>query len=70
MAINLPDIDAAIEAISGGSQSFTVDGMTYSKASLAALHQLRTDLIREQSRSAGNRPLFRQTHMSNAGYSS
>ena len=69
MAIVLPDVDAAITAITGGAQSFSVDGMTYTRANLGALRQIRADLIREQGRSDGTRPLFRQVHLSGAGYS-
>lgn len=68
MAIVLSDVDAAITAINGGAQSFAVDGMSYSRANLNALLALRRDLISEQGRSGGARPLFRKVHMSNAGY--
>jgi len=69
MAITLATVETAIEAIQTGSQSFSVDGQTYTAASLDALIRLRDRLIAETGRSAATRPLFRAFGFRSMGYS-
>ena len=69
MAVDLTTVNAAITAIQDSGQSFTLDGMTYSKGNLSALIDLREQLQRETERSGGSRPLFRRFKCSGMGYS-
>jgi len=69
MALTLTDVETAISSIQSGGQSFTVDGITYSAASLPALVRLREQLLSDNDRSDGTRPVFRGFKMSGMGYS-
>ena len=68
MAVSLTDVESAISAIQSGSQSFTVDGVSYTKANVNALIQLRTKLQREAERSGGSRPVMRAFNFTGMGY--
>ena len=68
MSLTVTTVETAITAIETSGQSFTLDGMTYSKADLNALRQLRKDLQAETERSGGNRPVFRGSGFSTMGY--
>jgi len=70
MEVNLVDVESAIAQIQEGGQSVTLDGFTYSAASLAALASLRDTLKAEELRSTGARPVFRRFKLSNAAYGS
>jgi hypothetical protein len=48
--------EAAIAAISGGLQSYTVMGQTFSRASLATLHRMLNEARREYLASTGAKP--------------
>ena len=47
MALTLETVEKAIESIQSGGQSFTVDGVTYTQASLGTLIELRKQLKTE-----------------------
>jgi len=66
MALTLATVETAIEGILASGQSVTVDGMSYSKASLPALMQMRVTLKAEAARAS--RPTFRRVNMHKAGY--
>ena len=68
MATTTATVDAAISAINDNGQSFTVDGVTYSRANLSSLIELRDRLKQEEARSSGNRPLLRGLNLSGMGY--
>ena len=69
MSITLAEVETAITQIQTSGQSFTVDGINYSRANLSALIQLRDNLKGETDRSAGSRPTFRGFDFSAGGYS-
>jgi len=68
MAVNLTTVDAAIESIQSNGQSVTVDGQTYTQATISSLISLRRQLQREALRSGGSRPLMRAVNLSGMGY--
>jgi hypothetical protein len=47
MALTLATVETAIEGLLTGSQSWTVDGQSYTQASLPALIELRKQLKQE-----------------------
>lgn len=49
MALTVAQIDAAIEAILTTGQSFTVDGVTYTRADLGRLQDFRRQVQAEES---------------------
>lgn len=51
MALSVATLDAAIEGLLSGAQTVSVDGMSYTKASLSSLIDLRKQLLYE----SGNR---------------
>lgn len=66
MALTLATVETAIETLISGSQSFSVDGVTYSKASLPALWEARKVLKAEADRST--RPAVRAFNFGAAAY--
>lgn len=68
MAVTIPEVDQAICAIQEGAQSFTVDGVTYNKAKLNELWAIRKDLMSEENRTNGSRPLGRGFKFTGMGY--
>lgn len=54
MALTLDKIEAAIEAILDGAQSYTVGDTTYTRADLDKLKALRRELRQESLESSGN----------------
>ena len=66
MALTLATIETAIEKLLSGGQSVTVDGMTYTQASLPGLIQLRDKLKHEADRAS--RPTIRAFGMRGMGY--
>jgi len=66
MALTLSTIETAIETLLSGGQSVTVDGMTYTRASLGALITMRDKLKHESDRST--RPTFRAVNLDHMGY--
>ena len=69
MSITLTEVETAITQIQESGQSFTVDGITYSRANFSLLIQLRDNLKGETDRSAGSRPTFRGFDFTAGGYS-
>ncbi len=67
MALTVAQIDTAIVAILESGQSVSVDGVSYSKASLSALQALRDRVAKIES--ASNRPLVRAMNFRGMGYS-
>ena len=47
MALTLATVETAIEALLTGSQSFTIDGQTYTQVALGPLMEMRKQLKRE-----------------------
>jgi hypothetical protein len=47
MALTLATVETAIENLIAGGQSFTIDGQTYTQASLAGLMAMRKELRKE-----------------------
>ncbi|MFA5423464.1 MAG: hypothetical protein WC374_06355 [Phycisphaerae bacterium] len=68
MATTLTEVETAITQVQTSGQSFTADGITYSRANLSALIQLRDKLLNSTARSAGQRPLFRGFDFTTLGY--
>jgi len=68
MSITLSEVETAITQVEESGQSFTVDGITYGRANLSALIQLRDSLRGETDRSSGSRPTFRGFNFSAGGY--
>ena len=68
MAVTVTTIDAAITEILTSGQSFTLDGVTYSRGNLNALYALRQTLIMESAQSEGTRPAMRGFNFSGMGY--
>ena len=62
----MAQVNTAIETILTGGQSFSVDGVTYTQASLGALQALRAELMAQTSRAT--RPLFRAFRGVSMGY--
>ena len=65
----IAEADAAITQISTSGQSFTVDGINYSRANLDALTNHLEKLRAEAARAAGSRPTFRRFDFTSGGYS-
>ena len=70
MALTVAEIDQGITDINVGGQSFTLDGMTYTRGNVAQLVDIRNRLQKEAERSGGKRPPFRAFKMGSMGYSS
>lgn len=66
MALSVATIDAAIEAIISNGQRISIEGITYDRASLQSLIDLR-DKIQSQSDRA-TRPAIRAVNISGMGY--
>ena len=64
----LAEIDAAITKVTEEGQSSAVDGISYTRANLAALNQLRDTLTAESGRASGSRPTFRGYNFASMGY--
>jgi len=69
MALTLATVEAAIEAIQDGAQSWSVDGMSYTMANIDVLIDLRARLQNELGRSEGTRPMLRGFGFKSMGYS-
>ena len=54
MALTLATVETAIEALLSGGQSVSIDGMSYTQASLTGLIQMRKEL-RKEAGSAGHK---------------
>ena len=66
MALTLAVVETAIEALIAGGQSFSVDGLTFSQASLPSLWEARKQLKAESDRST--RPTIRGVNFGSMGY--
>jgi hypothetical protein len=64
--MTLTQVNTAIETILTGGQSFTVEGVTYTQASLGTLQALRAEMMAQTSRAT--RPLFRAFRATSMGY--
>lgn len=58
-AITSAEIDTAIQTVIAKGQSFSLNGVTYTRANIGDLISLRDSLKVEEQRAAGTRPLFR-----------
>jgi hypothetical protein len=54
MALTLATVEAAIEGLLTGAQSFSVDGQSYTQASLSTLIELRKQLKKEGGTGGAN----------------
>ena len=69
IAAQLEEVQTAITAVMGG-QSFTLDGVTFTRASLSALQTREQYLQNQYAKSSdGNRPFMKQVNFSGMGYS-
>ena len=66
MALTLQTVETAIIKLLEGGQSVSVDGMTFSQASLSALITMRDKMKHEVDRS--KRPTIRAFNMRKMGY--
>jgi len=70
MSLSTSAIESAISAIESGGQSFTLDGITYTAASLPALYDMLRKERNASLRTGGTRPLVRAFGFSSMGYGS
>jgi len=63
MALTLATVDAAIEALLTGSQSFTIDGQTYTQVGLGPLMEMRKQLKSEGGTGGASPFGFRMTQL-------
>ena len=68
MAITLAEVETAITAVETSGQSSALDGVSYTRANLSSLLQLRDTLKGESDRAAGSRPTFRGFQFTTLGY--
>jgi hypothetical protein len=69
IAAQLEEVQTAISAVMAG-QSFTLDGVTFTRASLSALQTREEYLQKQYAKSAsGNRPFMKQVNFTGMGYS-
>jgi hypothetical protein len=66
--MTLAQVNTAIEQILLTGQSGSVDGISYSRASLATLESLRDKMMAQAGRAT--RPLFRAMNFTGMGYGS
>ena len=66
--MTVAEIDAAIKQIVETEQSFSLDGVSYSRADLSTLIRLRDELAIESGRATGKRPVFRGFGFRGMGY--
>lgn len=66
MALSVATVETAIERLLRGSQSVSVDGMAYTRASLQTLIDLRDRLKKEADRAT--RPTVRAFGFNSMGY--
>jgi hypothetical protein len=66
MALTLAQIDTAIADVLTKGQSTSMDGVTYTRANLNALMQMRQMQSGTEPRTTGKRPVFRSFNMSGA----
>jgi len=66
MALTLASVETAIEGLLSSGQSVTLDGISYSKASLPALWEARKQLKLESARTT--RPTIRAVNIGGMGY--
>jgi len=64
----LAEVNAAITKVADEGQSSMIDGISYTRANLASLTQLRDTLKSASARAAGSRPTFRGFNFSSMGY--
>jgi len=64
----LAEVEAAQTKVAEEGQSSTIDGISYTRANLAALNQLRDTLKGSAARAAGSRPTFRGFKFTTLGY--
>jgi len=63
----LEAVQAAIAAAEAG-QSFTLDGVTFTRANLSTLYTQERYLEAKLSKENGNRPFMKQVNFSGMGY--
>ena len=68
MAVTVTQIDEAISAVSESGQSFVLDGIQYTAATMKTLWDMRQDLTEEAARTTGARPTLRGIRFSGMGY--
>lgn len=68
-AERLTEIDTAITGILTTGQSYTIDGITYTRAGLGTLERMRREIVATIARSAGTKSVVRSVDLSGMGYS-
>jgi hypothetical protein len=68
MALNLDVVDTAINEILESGQSFTLDGVTYNRANVQSLIDLRETAANSEGRTGGTRPTMRAVNFGGMGY--
>ena len=68
MATTLAEVETAITDVETSGQSSALDGVSYTRANLSSLLQLRDTLKGESDRAAGSRPTFRAFQFTTLGY--
>jgi len=64
----LAEVETAITKVTEEGQSSAVDGISYTRANLSALNQLRDTLKGASDRASGSRPTFRGFQFTTLGY--
>ena len=67
-AQRLTAVEAAIAAIEGGAQSYSMDGVSVTRADLATLYTQRQQLDREVSLATNKRSVVVGVNFSSMGY--
>jgi hypothetical protein len=67
LALTVATVETAIETVLTSGQSVTIDGITYTRASLGQLYQLR-DSLKDEEGVASTRPTFRAFNIGGMGY--
>jgi hypothetical protein len=68
MAVTSTEIKTAIDAVVTSGQSFVLDGIQYSAATLSTLWDMYQTTTEEEARTDGSRPTMRGFRLSGMGY--
>lgn len=66
--LTLTEVETAIQSVQTDGQTVVLDGVSFSRANLSALVDLRERMLRKQERSSSQRPLFRGFKLDGMGY--
>lgn len=68
MALTVATVNTAIEKITTTGQSYSLDGVSFSKANLSSLIELRDKLILSEAKTNKTRPTMRGFSFNAMGY--